>query len=130
MKFNALTEDTSMKPFVDFLRSSDRNKWIVAGQYEVYVRKGHHYVDGAVRDTFDLANISTDEHLRGKGEFRAMVLTLVKLLEKDKELRGEITCVYIESVLNDRLAASLPTMGFALQPNTVPPSFYHKLAVG
>jgi len=118
----------NMSQVIKFLSGKERNAWLRARGFDVYVRKGFHRVDGDVITCFDIANIEQqDEAKRGKGKFKAFVVELKKLLESDAKLRGDIKAIYVESVLNKRLESSLPSMGFKREPNTEPPSFSMKL---
>lgn len=117
-----------MDELLEFLMSNFRNKYVDIGPYKVYMRKGVHYCGDSVRQCLDIGNIYTAPSNRGKGGFRRMLENLEVLLVSEPTHRGSITHIYVESVLNEQLAGSLPSMGFTLQPNTVPPSFYRKVA--
>lgn len=128
MKLIDLVEDTAnLSQIEKFLQGSQHNAWLKVGTMKVYVRKGFHYVDGATVNTFDLASIEQSEKQRGKGKFRQLVIDLKDLLTSNDTLRGSIKGIFVESVLNDRLADSLPSMGFNLVPRSNPPCFYMKL---
>lgn len=102
-----------------FLLSTRTSAWIKYGPFELYVRKGHHIVEGQVRKTFDLANFSnTKRKERGKGLFRAFIKEL------PAHLKGQFDVIYVESVQNPQLEKSLPSMGFKLAQPLYPPSFY------
>jgi hypothetical protein len=124
--FDLLENLTNLSEIKKFIRSPQRNEWLEIGTMRVYVRKATHLIDKETAKTFDIASIEQDEDQRGKGEFRQLVVNLKKLLSDDA-LRGQIEGIYIENLLNDRLATSLPSMGFNLVPRTVPPCFYMKL---
>lgn len=106
----------------EFLESSFRNAWIRIGIFEIYARKSFRMIDGKKVYCLDLANIENREYRkRGQGYFR----DLIKALAKTQ--RGTFGALYTESVINTRLAASLPSMGFsdaAGHEDTVSPSFY------
>ena len=115
-----------MNAIITFLKSDQRNAWINVDNFSVYVRKGFHRVDNNLLKCFDIANI-TNNGARGKGKFKQLLNETKNLLESNEELRDGIQAIYVESVLNNRLAISLPTMGFELVSNTEPPSFSMKL---
>lgn len=108
----------------EFLASPARNQYISVGTYEIYVRKGVHMANKVLVHTFDIANIQNkDEWTRGQGGFRV----LLKCFENRLKQYPKFDAIYIESVLNDRLAQSLPSMGFTLVEGSNPPSFMRYL---
>lgn len=113
MKLSEITQPKSSLSQVEkFLAGPEHNAWLKVETMKVYVRKAGHLIDGNVIDTLDIANVDQLEKQRGKGKFRQLVIDLTKLLESKPDLRKQIKGIYVESVLNDRLAASLPSMGF------------------
>jgi hypothetical protein len=91
-----------------------RNSYVIEpGFSSLYVRWGFHLVDGDMLACFDIANAEVE--VKGKGTFK-------KLIAK---IRANYPCVpiYAESVLNERLAKSLPRMGFKSVEGSMPPSF-------
>jgi hypothetical protein len=81
-----------------------RNAWVMHENIDIYVRRSFHVLDGKSVDTFDLANMNAPLHTRGHGELWAAI-DLVKAAEPERTL-------YIENVLNERLAASLRARGW------------------
>lgn len=110
----------------EFLRSRYNNQWLELEHMRVYVRKSQHYVEGNVVKTFDVANVTVDEAMRGKGIFKSFLADVKKLLA-DPALKGDIEGIYAENVLNRRLEQSLPEMGFKRILGLRPPSFYMPL---
>lgn len=100
-----------------FLKSPQRNAWIVEGPYEIYIRRGLHIINGKLAECFDIANIDNRE-VRGTGGFWKLVDEIKSLLETNAAVRKNITYIYVESVLNKRLAKSLPKHGFTELPAT------------
>jgi len=118
-----------MNQLISFLRNKTKNQWIKVGNFDIYVRHGHHYIDSKVITTFDIANIENRvEAERGKGKFKLILAELQQILEIDKDLRGDIKGIFIESVLNPQLIESLPKLGFRLVGDTNPPSFFRPVA--
>jgi hypothetical protein len=81
-------------------------------------------IAGKPATTFDLANFE-NHGVRGKGKFRQLVAVLVATLPNEFEY------IYVESVLNERLAKSLPSMGFKMKEgdeDSPAPSFYLRTA--
>lgn len=115
-----------MNEIIHFLKSQRHNAWLDVNDFNIYVRKGFHRIDNNLLKCFDIANI-TNNGERGKGKFKQLLNETKNLLESNEELRDGIQAIYVESVLNNRLVISLPTMGFELVSNTEPPSFSMKL---
>src|ERR1035437_2102447 len=97
-----------MNEIKKFLCGPQRNAWLKVGTMKVYVRKGNHAIDKKVANTFDIANVEQDEKYRGHGGFRQLIVNLKKLLSGGFSLgQGPIDGIYIENLLNERLANSL-----------------------
>ena len=110
-----------------FLHGGQPNAYVRVGKHiELYCRKGFHLVGGQVVPTFDVAKVEIDEHYRGEGLFRQFLLDLKALLERP-EYFPRFTCIFVESVVNERLMTFLPSVGFTLLPNTIPPCFVQML---
>jgi hypothetical protein len=109
-----------------FLYSRQDNLWIRFGPIEAYVRKGHHMIEGQLARTFDLANFENHSKRKGKGQFRRLLPRLKKELASHPQAK-DIDYIFVESVLNERLAASLPSMGFRPIKKSFPPCFYMPL---
>lgn len=103
----------------NFLNSSSRNAWVQVETMSVYVRKGIHMVNGEFVVLFDIATVEQEEAERGKGKFRKFLISLEGLLSTEEAIKG----IFVENVLNERLAASLPYMGFIRLPGTDPACF-------
>jgi hypothetical protein len=94
--------DRSLRTLLEkFLASHARNEWLMTGQLSVYVRKGHHIVNRHMYLFIDLANITVIEEMRSCGLFK-QTFELFKS-SCGKTYQG----VYVESVLNPRLASHL-----------------------
>lgn len=98
-------------PLTEFFSAYSKSAWVEHNKMKVYVRRAKHAIDGAIIDTFDIANILTPEELRGQGTFRRFLVEIEEIL-KDSVLRKDIKAIYIENVLNSRLAASCRKWGF------------------
>ena len=110
-----------MNTFKEFLRSGLRNSWITSGTYGIYVRRGHHSVNGQITSCFDLANvINTDEEARGKGQFWTLVKDMQDAIKDEPFIDG----IFVESVQNPQLCESLAKRGFSPVERSLPPSFY------
>lgn len=116
----------NLTPLRTFLAGGEQNKYIMLGKIKAYVRKGYHVIDGSIVRTFDLANFECAARYRGKGLFRALVPQLKAELATNAHCAA-IKGIYVENVLNDRLAKSLPSMGFQLVAGTEPPCFWMPL---
>ena len=126
----------NLKSIEKFLTGPVPNAWIEVDTFKIYVRKGLHNINEKVIETFDLASFEQARNKRSKGAFRQLVTEIKTLLENNPALLckpapgslyekyGEISGIYVENVLNERLAKSLPSMGFKPIARTEPPCFY------
>lgn len=90
----------------DFLDSTDRNRWIYSGSFEIYVRKTHHLVRGEVVPCFDIATINERNcKRRGKGFFTNLLQNI------ETEIPSEFY-IYVENVMNPRLGTFLLRRGY------------------
>ena len=78
----------------DFINSPLRCYWMSLRFIDVFVRKGHHLIDGKVARCFDIANVNARE--KGEGHF-------TRLLEHLENVKIEFDYLYVESILNERL---------------------------
>lgn len=100
----------------EFMKSDLRNCYVdEPGWRFLYMRKASRMLKGQQRDTIDLANFEVA--VRGEGTLKA----LIARLRRDYPTYA----LYVDCVLNERLADSLPGMGFTLREGgSYPPSFY------
>ena len=119
-----------MHQTIQFLKSPSNRAWVYTLYMSVYVRKAHHALNSNFAGlSFDIASVEVLPTKRGRGVFKQYLKTLTILLESNPDLRGGITNIYIESVINPRLQASLPAMGFKQANNLSCPSFYKMLEI-
>lgn len=98
-----------------FMRSMFRNAYVNEPGFEaLYIRKAKRIINGNLIATIDLANITAE--CPGNGAFTRLVDRLCR------DYPWHV--LYVESVLTHRFAKKLEVMGFKLQPNTDPPSYY------
>lgn len=107
----------------EFLASGRRNAWVRDGQMNLFVRRSTRAVQSVagprVVQAFDLANMEQPQDLRGQGRLWALIEQL------DRELPSGFQILYIESVLNDRLAASLRARPEWIEvQGSTPPTFF------
>lgn len=121
-----MTRTDEMQELRAFLAGAERNRYIHFGTIEAYVRKGHHMIEGQLTETFDFANFENHSLHKGKGFFRHLLPRLKREL-RELHVARDIKCIFIESVLNERLAASLPSMGFLPVAGSWPPCFYMRI---
>lgn len=107
----------------EFLKSSHRSAWLVEGDLDLFVRRGDHLINGEIASCFDLANFHKPEASWGSKTFWNFLADLKSKLGSHPEFKY----LFVESVLNPRLEASLPHHGFKLVPNSLPSSFYLNL---
>lgn len=85
--------------------SNFRNGWLSRGRLKVYVRAGHHVIDGAITKCLDIANVVALP--QGKGQFT----DFINWIESDFIPRtGGV--IYVENVLNERLRGFLLRRGY------------------
>lgn len=104
-----------------FLLSPLRNAWIKEPNLKVYVRKGHHAINGAMASTFDIGSVMVEKQ-KGRGTFWRFTEYLQRELDP-----AVFQYLYVESVLNERLADSLRTHGWIEIPESAPPCFIYQL---
>jgi len=87
-----------------WLRSGARSAWVESdgGMIRVYMRKAHHMVDGEMAKTLDIANITVDPPGTGLG------MRVINYIH----LENPTNTTFVESILNERLAARLAKEGF------------------
>ena len=105
-----------------FLAQTDGppNQWIRERHMDVYVRKSSRYINGQMIDCLDFASVEVDEGYRGKGYLK-------KFLVRFERAAGRLNrAVYIESILEPRLAPFFAKRGYRFVPNTamIAPSMY------
>ena len=88
------------------------NAWVdEPGFQSLYARIGQRLVKGSMRQTIDLANFEVVD--KGQGVFTRFV----------KKIEQYQLPIFVESVINDRLAKHLPKLGFVLVADSNPPNF-------
>lgn len=113
-----------MKAVKHFIQSGARSEWITEGTLLIYVRKSLRYHKDSLILCFDIATINNEEFARGKGQFKGLLLALVATL-KSSPVQNiyAFQGIYIENVLNPRLAIFIEKMGFVrttLTPSPTP----------
>lgn len=103
----------------NFLWSKRSNAWISYEHLNVYVRKAHHFWDGSRKSTLDVANINVPHPYKGRGLFTAW-LTQAEIIAREEGFEA----VYVESLLNPRLADFLYRRGYTLIEPSSPPCYY------
>lgn len=99
---------------ISFLNSQQRNTWIRVGGVSIYVRKGHHLIDGEIRDTFDIGNINIEPMGTGIG---TVVIDMIHDL-------NPYSITFIENILNPRFYEHLKHAGWLDVKGSSPPSLY------
>jgi hypothetical protein len=100
------TVDEFMNLFELFLKLNERNKWIYADGFKMYVRKSKRFYNGKAIDFIDLATIESD--IQGTGLF---TLILKEILKKYKDKN-----FYVENVMTDRFLNFFRKFGFIDYP--------------
>lgn len=85
-----------------FIKDETINRnWINERNISVYIRRSKRVIGGQLCDCLDLANVSVDEHMQGKGIFSRF------LVKFEKEARKLNRIVYLENVLEQRFQIHL-----------------------
>lgn len=105
-----------------FLASNLRHAWVAALGYDVYIKKGRHYLQGEIKNTVDISSVHSADPNSTPGRFWELVQKIGAQAEETRSLEY----VYIECVLSYKLASSLRHRGW-IEVNTEPPSFYLKI---
>lgn len=115
-----------MKTIEEFLASGRASAWLKIGSFEVYVRRAYHACGEEGCRTFDIANVHSNR-ATGSGTYRPFIAGIIQLLETRPDLRGDITHVYFENILNPKLVPLYKEFGAVLALNVWPESYYLKL---
>lgn len=120
MKLSAILQndvEELKQDFQVFIAGTARNKWL-EGQdtVRVYVRRGHHLINGDVVKTLDIASIEVHPDLQGMG----IGMHVINWMHEN----NPYGVTFIESILNDKLYATLKREGWIDVPETTPPSVY------
>lgn len=98
---------TLVEEIEEFLKAHKRNQWFEDDQMKVYIRRAFHRVNSqTLANTLDIASIEVDEKLQGQGIFTRFIAKMEILADK----HGLV--VYVESVMNTRLAKFLNKIGY------------------
>lgn len=81
----------------EFLESGRQNAWLEYPLLSVYVRRGHHLLQGRLCRVFDIANAIVDEEFQGQGTFTSW------FNHAEEIARQHFEGVFCESVINTRL---------------------------
>jgi GNAT superfamily N-acetyltransferase len=93
-----------------FLASTRRNSWLHGSKIDVYVRKGKHSLENRIVDCLDIANINVEEEFQGRGIFKSWLQ-----YTEDAAHKFNLKAVFVENILNHRLAAYLSRIGYKRQ---------------
>jgi hypothetical protein len=100
-----------------------KNAWILSSSVyptiQVYMRKGHHYIDAQLVTTMDIANIVIADSQTGKG----IGTELIDYVHSTNPFQVTM----IESILNDRFYNHLKKLGWQDVFLSNPPSVYKKV---
>jgi N-acetylglutamate synthase-like GNAT family acetyltransferase len=102
-----------------------RNLWVTPSAHlTAYVRKATHLhpITKQPIRTFDIANVSVDATVRGKGEFTAWVEQIIP----EAKLLG-YQAIHVENVLTDRFANWFRQDGRWIETSHAVPSFFFVL---
>jgi hypothetical protein len=106
----------SIEPIKKFLLEGTINRsWLDVGPYRAYIRAGYRHIDGHLTKTVEIANIvREDQKDNARGRFWQLIEELQCFLVNSPELGFKV--IYIESVINADLRASLSRRGFKRKP--------------
>jgi N-acetylglutamate synthase-like GNAT family acetyltransferase len=93
-----------------FLAADRRNIWLHSDKMKVYVRKGKHSLDNKISDCLDIASIQVEDEFQGHGIFKSWLR-----YAEDTATRFSIEAVFVENILNPRLATYLSGIGYRRQ---------------
>lgn len=111
--------DTYRTSLLQFLNGPMPNTWLIHDKISIYVRKAFHIVEGHKCCTFDVANVSVDTSARGQGIFT----NWLAMAESEASQYG-LDGVYVENLLNLRLADWLARRGYKQTGQPELPCFY------
>ena len=86
------------------------------GVCAIYVRKANHMINGTMHQTFDIANISVDESMRGQGIGMSIIDAITNTVP--------YSTIFIESLLNESFHQRLLKDGWLPVTNSCPPCVF------
>jgi len=108
--------------FKEFIASNFVNLWIREPYIRIYVRKSYRHLGGKnLIPCFDIGNVEVSERHRGKKVFTRFL----RRVEQHAKETGR--AVFVESVMEPRLADFLKRFGYRVDPRTeetLAPSFW------
>lgn len=100
-----MTTNTILNQVDDFMQSIEHNRWLSDDILHIYVRKGIHYIDSQIVNTFDVANIETiPEQYKGQGYFKDFMIKVESLGLP----------VFVESIQSSELVTMLVKNGYTM----------------
>lgn len=107
----------------EFLASGRPNMHVEYNDYRLYLRSGgYHLIGDKGERCLDLASVEIDEDKGGKGNFAGVLAHLIGLARQHG-----IAVLFVENLLNERLASYLERYGMTRQGNSNPPCYYLRL---
>jgi GNAT superfamily N-acetyltransferase len=98
-----------------FLDGPARNEWLFAKKIHVYVRKGHHIVNGKIQLCFDVATIDVPPQYQRQGVFTKWLAEVEAYLASHKDAPQ---IVFVESILERNLVPFLARNGYQFTDDT------------
>lgn len=121
--YTASSELSAGKGAIDkFLSSNKRNEWIDVPEGKMYLRRSMRAIPGKTDLQLMLDVASIDFEKKGTGAFTGYLDHMEKQLLEDPTING----IWVENLLNDRLASFLERRGYQREPYSFggPPTMY------
>ena len=113
-------EITYRNDFHVFMLSTIKNTWWLYEDFKAYVRKSFRRFNGvSYLNVFDVASVEVTEGLRGNGIFTHWLTTI-----EDAAKKAGFDAIYVESLLNPKLAQFLEKRGYTLVEPSMPPCYF------
>lgn len=108
------------------IESKHRSVWTHGGGLSVYMRRGGHAIEGELCYCIDIASITADEP--GNGIFTEFLTKIEQEIEAHIGRKNSCKCVYVESIMEPRLAQYLARRGYKTTQNSndLAPDMYKK----
>lgn len=102
-----------------FLESNLRNAWLKYPSMQVYVRRGHHLIEGSIHAVLDIASCVVNEKKQKRGIFTSFVEDAEK-----QALNANLDGIFAESILNPVLEPFFEKRGYTRDKTSQSINYY------
>ena len=105
------TKKSVQEQLVDFLSRKrwPMNLWLRDSQIKVYVRQAKRKLEGEMQSVLDIASVKVEPRFVGQGIWASFIKFAENLVSSDPDISG----IYVENVINYKLAQGLTKHGYS-----------------